>query len=175
MYDEFEALIAESHSENRRPGVLILKLSAFKNFERKARDIINAYLRKREISDPDRIKIGLPVYDKVRTRIQRPATQIQFSVMPYGYRGFKIKFHDGPSERQAKPKGITCALICCSFSDAPPTGYDINSRIFIATRSPYTLAFPEADRGKAVYIAMCWVNERGELGQWSAFFKVYIP
>jgi hypothetical protein len=42
-------------------------------------------------------------------------------------------------------------------------------------RTPHTLKFDETDRGKTVYIALQWQNERGITGQWSDIKSTVIP
>jgi hypothetical protein len=45
----------------------------------------------------------------------------------------------------------------------------------MASRTPHLLQFPENLRGKTVYIAGCWQNERGILGAWSDIQSAVIP
>jgi hypothetical protein len=42
-------------------------------------------------------------------------------------------------------------------------------------RTQHTLKFDETDRGKTVYIALQWQNERGITGQWSDIKSTVIP
>jgi len=45
----------------------------------------------------------------------------------------------------------------------------------MASRTPFTLHFEETERGKTVYVALCWQNERGITGAWSEFKSAIIP
>jgi hypothetical protein len=45
----------------------------------------------------------------------------------------------------------------------------------MASRTPHTLQFTEEDRGKTVYIALRWQNERGNTGPWSDIKSTVIP
>jgi hypothetical protein len=46
---------------------------------------------------------------------------------------------------------------------------------FAPTQRPHTLEFRKEDRGKTVYIAAAWQNERGNIGQWSDIQSAIIP
>jgi hypothetical protein len=45
----------------------------------------------------------------------------------------------------------------------------------MASKTPHTFFFDETQRGKTVYIAAAWQNERGNIGQWSDIQSVVIP
>jgi hypothetical protein len=43
------------------------------------------------------------------------------------------------------------------------------------TVKPYTLRFDETERGKTVYVALCWQNQRGQLGPWTGMQSTIVP
>jgi hypothetical protein len=43
------------------------------------------------------------------------------------------------------------------------------------TRTPFTFAFDEFQRGKTVYFCLCGEKTRGEKGPWSEIISVIIP
>jgi hypothetical protein len=45
----------------------------------------------------------------------------------------------------------------------------------IATRTPHILEFREGQSGLKVHMSICWVNEKGQMGPWSAIQSVTIP
>jgi hypothetical protein len=45
----------------------------------------------------------------------------------------------------------------------------------MASRTPFTLHFEETDRGKTVYVALAWQNERGIRGAWSDIKSAIVP
>ncbi|MDR0695132.1 MAG: hypothetical protein LBF81_07535, partial [Prevotellaceae bacterium] len=59
--------------------------------------------------------------------------------------------------------------------DAPPAGVSALARNVLATRTPYILEFTDEERGKTVYVAICWQNEKGEKGPWSEIESAIIP
>ena len=59
--------------------------------------------------------------------------------------------------------------------DEPPKDLHDLNRQSVASRTPYTLSFTEAERGKTVYIALAWQNNRGNIGPWSEIQSAVIP
>jgi hypothetical protein len=45
----------------------------------------------------------------------------------------------------------------------------------LLSKTPYTLPFTEAERGKTAYVALAWQNGRGIIGAWSAIKSAIIP
>ena len=45
----------------------------------------------------------------------------------------------------------------------------------MASRTPFTLHFDEAERGKTVYVGLAWQNERGILGAYSEYKTAVVP
>ncbi|MCL1911832.1 MAG: hypothetical protein FWG13_06475 [Leptospirales bacterium] len=45
----------------------------------------------------------------------------------------------------------------------------------MASRTPHVIEFKESERGKTVYIALRWQNERGHLGPFSEVQSAVIP
>jgi hypothetical protein len=48
-------------------------------------------------------------------------------------------------------------------------------RSTLATRTPFTLTFTEAEKGKRVFIALAWQNEKGERGPFYQIEETFIP
>ena len=59
--------------------------------------------------------------------------------------------------------------------DDPPADPDHLNRHTMASRTPHTLEFPEEERGKTVYVALAWQNERGITGRWSDIKSAVVP
>jgi hypothetical protein len=41
--------------------------------------------------------------------------------------------------------------------------------------TPHVLEFTEEERGKTVYVAICWQNEKGQKGPWSEIENAIVP
>ena len=59
--------------------------------------------------------------------------------------------------------------------DAPPASPDELEHHTMASRTPFTLHFDEAERGKTVYVGLAWQNERGILGAYSEYKTAVVP
>jgi len=85
---------------------------------------------------------------------------------------FKIK---GASHK-AKPVGYEGAVIIWDVLDEPPKDPEKDlKRHEMASRTPHVLHFTEEERGKTVYVAMRWQNERGKVGPLSDVVHTIIP
>jgi hypothetical protein len=67
------------------------------------------------------------------------------------------------------------AVISWDILDAPPANASLLRNTALATRTPHILTFGEEDRGKTVYIAMQWQNEKGHRGKFSEIQWAVIP
>ena len=79
------------------------------------------------------------------------------------------------SHSEAKPYGVNGAVAAWAILDAPPANQNALPHTFLATRSPHTMEFNEEDRGKTLYLALCWQNGKGQRGPWSDIESVIIP
>jgi hypothetical protein len=59
--------------------------------------------------------------------------------------------------------------------NTPPEDTGDLTHSVLAIRTPHTMEFFEEERGKTVYIAIQWQNEKGEKGPWSEIESVIIP
>ncbi|MDR1493008.1 MAG: hypothetical protein LBT05_09845 [Planctomycetaceae bacterium] len=59
--------------------------------------------------------------------------------------------------------------------DEPPKSVHELTRSVLATRTPHVFEFTDEERGKTVYFAICWQNEKGERGPFSEIASAIIP
>jgi hypothetical protein len=79
------------------------------------------------------------------------------------------------SDSKAKPYGVNGAVIIYAVLDAPPADHSALTSSVLATRTPHILEFTEEERGKTVYVAICWQNEKGQKGPWSEIESAIVP
>ncbi|MDR2419303.1 MAG: hypothetical protein LBD79_09660 [Treponema sp.] len=155
--------------------------TAAKNAAKKAlRNNLNVFIARYidyndVITVPIRDNLGLPVKDTTRTSIATPTTHPEFFVRVKDIRALEIHFKAIGSASKAKPYGYNGAVISYGVLDTPPKEPSELPHSLLATKTPYTLYFSEADRGKRVYIALTWQNEKGEKGPYSQIVEAYIP
>jgi hypothetical protein len=86
-----------------------------------------------------------------------------------------IVYRNGDKGRKgSKPYGVEGVRICYGFEPVTDQG-QLPLSVW-ATRCPHTIRFPEADRGKRVYIALQWEirKEHGE-SPWSEIQSELVP
>jgi hypothetical protein len=59
--------------------------------------------------------------------------------------------------------------------DTPPESHADLTLHTMASKTPHILRFDETLRGKTVYIAAAWQNERGNIGPWCDIQSAIIP
>jgi hypothetical protein len=127
------------------------------------------------ITDAQRIAMGLNVHDTKPTVLPVPTSRPELYIDVLDFRRLKIQFHDKGSSSKAKPYGINGAVIAYAVLDTPPADTGALTSAALATRTPHTLEFTEEERGKTVYVAMCWENEKGQRGPWSEIESAVVP
>jgi hypothetical protein len=80
------------------------------------------------------------------------------------------------SKRKGKPKKMHGCRYRYLISDHPPASIAELVNVELATGRSLRLKFSEADRGKKVYFAACWVSESGDKeGEYTEIFAAIIP
>ena len=127
-----------------------------------------------KVTDEERRALGINIRDSKPTPSPVPSSFPLVAADTSTRRRITISFRDSESNSAAKPKGVHGAEIRWAITDELPqieqlteSGYD--------TRTPYTLEFTEAQRGKTIWICLRWQNTRGEKGPWGDIEKVIIP
>ena len=95
---------------------------------------------------------------------------VEFELIVRNIREIIVNFWIKGASHKAKPKGYDGAVIVWDVLDSPPARPDDLNR-----HTPYSLHFDESERGKTVYVALCWQNARGNIGQWSEILSAVVP
>jgi hypothetical protein len=139
------------------------------------RVFVNQYLRFAPVTNTDRIEMGIPNHDTVRTDHMVVTEEVDFVIQVASQRELSIEFWQKGQPHKAKPNGYDGAVLVWDLLDSPPVNHDDLTHHTMASRTPYPLYFTEEERGKRVYVALCWQNERGILGQWSDIKDAIVP
>ncbi|MDR1865999.1 MAG: hypothetical protein LBR08_10565 [Bacteroidales bacterium] len=173
--DNFKTLYEQADSPQKNSIIVAEKNTAKKAFKDKVRELANFRLKNPVITDAQRVATGLRVRDAKPTRISVPNTRPRLNLGVVDIRELSVRIRDTGSSRRARPYGVIGAVLAMAVLDAPPTSIDRLTRTALVTRTPYTLKFTEEERGKTVYAAACWQNERGERGHFSEIVSAVIP
>jgi hypothetical protein len=151
------------------------KNEARKRAEKVIRPFVKQYLHFKPVTSADRINMGIPVHDDIRTSHGVPTELVEFFFKLKGIRSIEVHFKVLGAANKAKPYMYDGAVIIWDVLDKPPAQPDDLNRHTLASRTPHTLSFKETERGKTVYVALCWQNEKAQLGPWSEIQSAVIP
>ena len=171
----FAALHAQADSPQKNSIIVAKKNAARKVLVTKIRDLAGFRLKNPNVTDADRVALGLHVRDTTPSNIPAPKTRPELDIDVLDFRRLKVLFHDMGSDSKAKPYGVNGAVIVYAVLDAPPADVNALTRSVLATRTPHILEFTEEERGKTVYVAISWQNEKGEKGPWSEIESAIVP
>jgi len=139
------------------------------------REFVNQFLRFPPVTDTDRVDMGIPNRDTVRSVHVVVNETVDYALHIRGIREVVIDFWVLGHTNKAKPQGYNGAVVKWGIYSAPPKSIDDLVFHSMATKTPFPLYFDETERGKIVYIALAWQNKRGMIGGWSEIKSTIIP
>ena len=142
---------------------------------RALRAFVNQYLRFPPVTNVDRVEMGIPNHDTIRTDHKVVTEVVDFVIHLRNIREILVDFWIQGADHKAKPVGYDGAVIIWDINDTSPDSNEAFTYHTMASRTPYPLHFDETERGKTVWVALAWQNERGILGQWSEYKSAIIP
>jgi hypothetical protein len=143
--------------------------------EKLLRDFINRYLHYPPVTDADRDNMGIPNHNRSRSVRNRPLERVDFSFRIKGIRQVQVDFRVQGASNKAKPASYAGAVLVWDVLDKPPAQPEDLTNHALASRTPYAIEFNETQRGKTVYVALCWENEKGQMGPWSEVQAAIVP
>jgi hypothetical protein len=145
--------------------------------ESTVRSIVNEYINfNHEITNDDRLELGLIIYKTTRTRTPVPVTIPTVEIYSRDPMVLVCRFRDELSVGYAKPDGVHGMACKYGFGNGSvPTGPDDVNLTGFATDKPLVLTFAETDRGRHVYLYFRWENTRGEAGPWTVMYSAIVP
>jgi hypothetical protein len=174
-YTQFANLHSVTDSPARTTIIVAQKNEAKEIFLSLTRLMIDFRLQNPIITNDQRIALGIHVKDKIYTPILTPSKAPKISVSVEDKRQVKISIQDVDKSGKSKSYGIIGGVITYAILASPPSDQEQLTHSVLATRSTHVLTFKEEDRGKTVYIAARWENEKGETGPWSDIISTIIP
>jgi hypothetical protein len=171
----FATLQAQADSPAKNAIIVAKKNAARKTLETEIRGLVDFRLKNPIITDAQRIALGLHVHDTKPSNIPVPKSRPELDIDVVDFRRLKVLFHDMDSKSKAKPYGVNGAVIAYAVLDTPPADPTVLTRTTLATRTPHILEFTEEERGKTVYVTICWQKDKGEKGPWSEIESAIVP
>ena len=139
------------------------------------RAFVNQFLRFPPVTNVDRVEMGIPNHDTIRTDHFVVTEIVDFVIHLSAIRELVVDFWIQGTDHKAKPNGYEGAVIIWGLADSPPDSPEELENHTMASRRPFTLFFDETERGKTVFVALAWQNERGIRGAWSEYKSAIIP
>ena len=144
--------------------------------EKYLEDFVNQYLRNPPVTDFQRDEIGVPNKNTHHTTVPAPLTSPELTPDTGTRRRVIVHYRDEGSEKRGKPDHVHGLELRWAVLDHPPAHNKELVNSAFDTRSPLTLEFDEADRGKRVYMMGLWEIEReGIKGPPGAIVEAVIP
>jgi len=159
------------------PDITTMRDEARGRAEKIIRPFVKRHMYVEPVSSGDRIRVGLPNRDGVRTdhTVVNEETEWHFEIR--GIRQVRPHFKVSGASGKGKPAEYICVVayeVRDAFEPPPERPEDLKRRVN-ASRTPVTITFDETERGKKVYMAMAWQNDRKIMGKWSAIQWTYVP
>jgi hypothetical protein len=126
------------------------------------------------MTDADRRAIGLPVRDRRPAPTPQPKTRTEMDIDFAEIAQHTLRVRDSESKNPGKPPRIIGFEIWRQVGKNTAPLFEEMHLVELAIRSPHTLEYASADRGKTVWYATRWVNTRGEKGPWSEIISAII-
>jgi hypothetical protein len=142
---------------------------------RSLRLFVNQYLRFEPVTNVDRSAMGIPNKGETRKEHKEVNEVVDFDIRLRNIRELRVYYQQKGTDQKAKPAGYDGAVIIWHIGEQAPVEPTQFMYHNMAKRTPHTLRFEEKDRGKKVWIALCWQNGRGIRGQWSQYKNAVIP
>ena len=157
------------------PAMTTNKNNARTRSERVIRAFVQRFLHWPPVTDGDRVNMNIPNRSPTRTPHIEVTDVVEFELVLNHIREIRVNFWIKGSIHKAKPSNHDGAVIIWDVLDTPPQRPEDLSHHTMASRTPYSLQFDETQRGKTVYIAASWQNNRGNIGAWSEIQSAIIP
>jgi hypothetical protein len=113
--------LAAAKAPNRGKADVLAKNEARDALEGAVRPFYKSHIAYNEdVTDEDRVKMGVPVHNNKHSPVPPPATHPDFEIDTSELRQLTIHFRDEGSTHRGKPDGVHGAEICWEFLNAPP-------------------------------------------------------
>jgi hypothetical protein len=172
----YETAFEAARNPNRGKVDVLNKNEAKEALTQSLRAFIKAYLTYNPtVSDADKENMGLPLHDGTRTPVPAPTTIPELEMDSSVIRQITVHFRDAGSDKRGKPAHVHGVELRWALLDNSPISVEDLTKSAFDTASPYTFAFDEMERGKALYICPRWENNKGDKGPWGEIYKAIIP
>ncbi len=128
-------------------------------------------------TDQMRVDLGITVPKSGRTPAPIPSTAPTLTKIDTSTRSIlRLFFADSATpQTKAKPAGVALCEIRQQIGGTAPTTPTAMQTLALEGRTPYRSDYEPEEVGAKVWLALRWVNTRGEPGPWSEIFAAVVP
>jgi hypothetical protein len=174
--DDFLVVLGKAEGPEATKGDIALKTSKRAELTKEIREFKNKYIDPNDaIGVVERELLELPVLDPVRTPKPTPDNAPECEISFPGPRRLHIRIRRPGAHTWGRDPNAAGAVIVYDFCDEPPLNHNGFTNSLFASRAHFSFEFPEEDRGKTLYFAICWQGGKGDKGPWSDLEKAIIP
>jgi len=157
------------------PAQTRAKNDARRRAETVLRLFVRQYLHFDPVTNEDRVNMGIPLRDAVRTEHHEVTEHLEISLGVSAIRELRVSLKIKDAAHNAKPVGYDGAVLVWAILDSPPKGLGELTMHAMASRPTHTLRFDETQRGRTVYVSGAWQNARGNLGPFGGILSAIVP
>ncbi|MDR1126976.1 MAG: hypothetical protein LBL06_02485 [Treponema sp.] len=166
----------EATGENSTKALVLEKNEKRDALKAEVRDIKNQYVDyNTAVTNPDRERLGLHIRDRHPTPKPRPTSRPSLEITPTNNRqhtGIAINKATGKKTKPADAYGVRYAW---EIRDNAPINADDLRHSTFRRKVSQVFNYSEEERGKKIFYAACYENEKGEAGPWSDIIETIIP
>jgi hypothetical protein len=177
--NDFETKLAKMSDPNRGKIDTLEKNVARKKLEKACREYVQGFLARNPlVTDVDRERLGISVYDTIPTTVSIPKVRAMVKV---AYNGAgHLELHVAPEADISEDRRAYygCKIQFHLFhADAPPPpdNRDALNRSVFTRRKKEPLVFQPEDSAKRMYFCARYENSKGQAGPWSNIMSAVIP
>ena len=141
----------------------------------KMREIRHLYLDFPQVTNKDKIAMGLKIKDTTPTSHTEVRWTAEFRLSSKSVNTITIRYFVDDTNSSARPADCTGLFVVWAFSDTEPLHLEDYNFNKILTRSPSTLEFDTHDSGKRVWFRMAWITRRVTRGRFAEAQSFIIP
>ncbi|MDR2139928.1 MAG: hypothetical protein LBP50_10320, partial [Tannerella sp.] len=106
-----------------------------------------------QVSDAERLAMGLPVYDRTPTQAQPPKTRTEMEIFFSQILKHSIHVRDSELKSAGKPAHVIGFELWRRIGGDTEPKFEEMQLVELATRSPHTVEYTSVDRGQLVWYA----------------------
>jgi hypothetical protein len=174
---EFDAAVVVSENPETRTAAAVKRRDdARATLEKVLRPFVQGKLEHNPlVTDDDLTAMGLPVHDRSPSPAPDPDKEPELTFSTPSPAVVEIEVRKKNEAGRGKPKGMHGAELRWVIADVAPVDWSELLHSEFVTRSPFRLTFSGHDRGKWLYFAARWENNRGKKGPWCEIMSAVIP